>query len=200
MINSNPVYYSLPIMRINAHLSSAILPTDKYGFAAMLPNMKKINDKSELIAAQKEEIHSICYNYGINTTAVAKKAELVPSTINRFMNTKDPKNALSSITMSKIRSRWPMASQTPQTNQNGFDAGIMGAISVIFAILTARSLIKDEDLAVLLHHQIKSFQVQNQPGAIEVMETLLSSLGLKPHESRIQAIRKLLPPAPAESP
>lgn len=77
--------------------------------------------------------------------------------------------------------------------------GILRLLQIIFAILTMRKLVSEDDLASVINQQLLGFQAQNQLGAIEVMEAMLRSLGLKPHESDIQAIRKLLKPAPAQS-
>lgn len=72
--------------------------------------------------------------------------------------------------------------------------GILSLIEIIFAVLTARRLIKDTDLEAILSSELKNFQRQNQPGAIEVLEELKESVNQERRESKIQAIRKLLPP------
>lgn len=158
---------------------------------AMLFNMKKPYPNLEVIASQKEEIRNICDEQGITTTALSRKAGVVPSTINRFMKLDPPPNALSSVTMAKIRSAY---SHYGQTALNGRDIGLLSAFQVVFAILT-KTIIKEDDLRGILTHQSGVLKRRNLPDAIEVVEQLLHFLDSKPRESEIQAIRKLLPPA-----
>lgn len=162
---------------------------------AMLFNMKKPYPNLEVIASQKEEIRRICDEHGIKTTALARTADVAPSTINRFINTPQPANALSSITMAKIRSAFH---SHQKDNITDIERGLIGAFQVILAVLTQK-IVKEKDLEELLNYQKRIFQSRNLPGAIEVTQELIGFLNSKPRESEIQAIRKLLPPHQAGS-
>lgn len=70
--------------------------------------------------------------------------------------------------------------------------GLLRALSVVFAILTKNSLIRDQDLQGIFMEQMRLFGSRSQPIAAQVMEQLIASLAIKPGESEIQAIRKLL--------
>jgi len=178
-------------MRINAHFASAILPTDKAQWDANDFYMKKPSANIAVIKAQKDEILLIKEANDTNFTAIARRVGVVPSTINRFMADKEPSNALSAVTMKKVRDAWAYKTET-KNSLNDAQLGIMSALDLIFGILTLNRLVKPEDLESILTHDLKVFRMRNQLGAIEVTEGILNSLGLRPHESRIQAIHRLL--------
>ncbi len=72
------------------------------------------------------------------------------------------------------------------------DVGLLGAIKIILAVMLAKEITTESDLENVISHQLKAFHRHNQPGAAEIMEQLLDALGLKPQESQISSIRKLL--------
>lgn len=178
-------------MRINTHFTSAIMPNDNHRGASYCLSMKKRQINMDVINAQQSEIMAICTYYNIRTSILAKKAGVVPSTINRWI--KSPSHALSAITMESIRKAWPIATDNEKQNETPeIEAGLMASIQLIFAILTTKKIINAADLENALIHLMGVFRRKNQPSAIQVMERLIGSLHPSPHESEIQAIRKLL--------
>lgn len=166
----------------------------------IISNMKKANQNLDLIKAeiqqQRLEILSICDRYNISSSALAAKAGLAPSTVNKVLNEEEPGNALSAVTMRKIRSAFGVSSGfDTKGGMSDREYGLIGMIHLLFSIVIARGAVTPENMKELLNQQMQYFRAQNRPGAIEIAETLISSLQPRPYELDIQAIQKFLSPA-----
>lgn len=162
-------------------------------------NMKKQSKNSELIAAeqtaQKDEIRSICEFYGITTTALATKAGVVPSTVNRFISAKEPKNALSSITMKKIRTAFPLGNNVNE-KINGAEFALIYAVKEIIDILLHRKEATQYEITKDFIHALDHYRQKNSPNAVSVMDDLLAHVKGERHRENQQTMRTLLQLSP----
>lgn len=160
-------------------------------------NMEKYTSDQELIAAeqlaQKQELTAICDFYGVSHTELTKRAGLAPSTINRFMSSKKPKNALSSITMKKIRLKFPMQ-QKSNTQMSGAEAALMYAVKEIIDILLRRKEATPYEMTKDFIYALDRYQ--NSPDAMMVMGDLLAHVKGESHRESQQTMRTLLQLSP----
>ncbi len=182
MVTNNLNCCDAPIMRINAHIASAILPTDKVSMrCAYSGGMKKRQMSIEVVIAQKAEINAIISTYGVSTTAIAKKAGVVPSTINRFVNSASPANALSALTMEAVRNAWPIRSGlVEQVKHTETETGVIKAIESLIIALSFQGSLNEQYLETILNYNLREFRLSNQLGAAEVIHRLLAFLHSAP--------------------
>lgn len=150
-----------------------------------------------IISEQQRELREICEVYNIAPTAIARRIESAPSTINRFLNSDSPKNALSSITMTKIRAKFPLNNKKEKLSDG--EIALMDAIKDMIAILVAKNVATQSDFGRLFTHQRQEYLRMRLSGATQVMDSLLEYVREKPRESELQAIHKLLQLAPVGS-
>lgn len=156
--------------------------------------MKKRHANLEVIAEQQKEIDAICVAYDIKHTNVAKEINVAPSTINRFMAGDPPGNTLSSITMKKIRNKFPLPYKkggNKQLTEN--ELGLLRALECIVYVLLGKKIVAIKDLEGTITGQIHEFQKNTQPNSKKVLSQLLEFLHSGFSEERPPAFQQSQP-------
>lgn len=130
------------------------------------------------------------------------KANISDGALRAYLREKNPTNMtlknLEKLATAAGVSLPEMLGQNPQYMViNDRETGLIATFQAIFAVLITRDILKTSELENILNQQVLNFQKKNQPGAIEVTEMLIDSLGLRSHEEKIQKFRMLLSPSPA---
>lgn len=189
----------------NSH-TATIAKTNSYSiFPRMNDTIRK--KKDNVAAKHRSAIKRVMAERGLSVDPWCKKAGVTEGALRNFlnggtmsMNANNLELLAGAIGVSLSELLGDSELKSKQSKEiDGSEAGLIKAIAVIFAIMTARGMTNDYELGEILNQQVLKLRASNQSDAVQVMESLLASLGLKPRESEIQAIRKSLKPGEGKS-
>lgn len=130
---------------------------------------------------------------GLNQRSLALRAGCKPDIVRNRLSGKS-RNWRQDTHKAIMKVLWPDDHKNNDPSSlNEIEKGLLASFQIVFAVLTWRGLVTENDLSNLISQQIKNLAVENLPGAIEVMERLKYSLGLKISEPVIPNLRKILP-------
>lgn len=156
-----------------------------------------MSPKQPLIASHRKLILSIMKEYGVDMTAIAKKADVAHTTITRLMDDNPDRKptAFSALTLTKIKNHFPLAKETALPEPV---VAIVDVLKILLSTFTSKGIASKNELLSRLTHQKAEYLEPAQKGALEVVEELLNYLTQIPPEAKGGLIAPPLSPSLAE--
>lgn len=148
-----------------------------------------MEDKEDIRQEQCDYLDWAVEYYRLNLTEIARAIGVSPSTLNRFRNSNNTKHVLGSVTLNKLKKKFPLK-ESPQLSDA--DVALRDAFKVMMQIFLHSGLAAPRTFTAAFSSMEADYELLGLPNAAQIMRQLTQWVELEEgHPDKI-AISKYL--------